>query len=193
MIDMLAIIGLGNPGKKFKKTRHNLGSLILDDFHEKNGFVSWRKSQGANAFYSKKTINSKEIHLVKPLTSMNNSGQTAKHVLQKYHLQTDDIVVVHDDLGLAFGEIKVSQGRGSGGHKGVQSVIDELGSKNFARVRVGIKPLGAQIRPEDWCDFVLNPFNKKEEELLKKARASACSTIELIIGKGIEQAMTEFN
>ena len=191
--NMLAIIGLGNPGERFKKTRHNLGFLILDAFSKKNNFGSWKEGKKPKAVYSKKIINNKEIELVKPLTLMNNSGQTVKYILQKHGLQIDDIVVVHDDIDIPFGEIKISQKRGSAGHKGIQSIIDKLGSKDFARVRVGIKPLEAQVESVDWCDFVLDSFTQKEKKVLKKTLISACNAIEFIIEKGIEQAMTECN
>jgi len=191
---MLAIIGLGNPGKRFEKTRHNLGFLILDHFSKKNNFGSWKKSKKANALYSKKIINNKEVELVKPLVFMNNSGRTVKYILRKHHLQiTDDIVVVHDDLDLSFGEIKISRKRGSAGHNGVQSIIDKLGSKDFARIRVGIKPLETQVESIDWPDFVLSPFTQKEKKVLKETLINACHAIELIVEKDIEQAMTECN
>jgi len=190
---MLVIIGLGNPGERFKKTRHNLGFLILDDFSKKNDFGDWKESKKAKAFYSKKIIGNKIIELVKPFTSMNLSGLTAKYILKKHRLKTGNIVVVHDDLDLSFGEIKISQKKGSAGHNGVQSIIKELGSKDFTRIRVGIKPLRTQVESIDWPDFVLSNFSKKEVMILKEVQNNACAAIQLIIEKGIEQAMTECN
>jgi PTH1 family peptidyl-tRNA hydrolase len=200
---MKIIVGLGNPGKKFEKTRHNLGFMVLDGFSKKNKFPKFKMKKEFLAMVSEKKIGKEKIILVKPQTFMNNSGLAVKEILKKLRTSnieplTSNLWVIHDDLDIPFGKIKISFGRGSGGHKGVQSIIDEIGTKNFVRFRIGIKPnskfkmqnakLKFKIR-----NFVLEKFNKKEEKILKKVIEMVCRAIEMAIKEGIEKAMSEFN
>ena len=146
---MKLIVGLGNPGRKYKKTRHNIGFVIIDEL--------------------KRHISKKDAILLKPLTYMNNSGKEVKSVMDKNKIS--DLIVVHDDVDLPFNEIRVSKNISSAGHKGVQSIINELGTQNFIRVRVGIGPRwdqksqrGKKINTER---FVLEKFTKEEKKQLK--------------------------
>jgi PTH1 family peptidyl-tRNA hydrolase len=192
---MKIIVGLGNPGKKFEKTRHNLGFMVLDGFSKKNKFPKFKMKKEFLAMVSEKKIGKEKIILVKPQTFMNNSGLAVKEILKKLRTSnieplTSNLWVIHDDLDIPFGKIKISFGRGSGGHKGVQSIIDEIGRKDFVRFRIGIGKKEVGIRKKE---FVLEKFSKKEEKILKKVIELICRAIEMAIKEGIEKAMSEFN
>lgn len=156
---MLLIVGLGNPGKKYEKTRHNAGCMVLDELKKKE-FPG--------------------VRLLKPDTFMNNSGKVVKSLLTKYQiLNTKYLVVVHDDIDIPLGKIKVSKGSGSAGHKGVESIIQSLGTKDFTRIRVGILPPAG--KPEDVETFVLKNFKKEELPLLHKAIEDSCIALENLL------------
>jgi PTH1 family peptidyl-tRNA hydrolase len=145
---MKLIVGLGNPGAKYKKTRHNIGFRVIDSLDP---------------------TRDKKVILFKPDTFMNNSGRAVKRGLKYSGLKTKDLIVIHDDVDLPFGTIRISKNSSSAGHKGVQSIIDELKTKDFTRVRIGIRP-DYEI---DTTEFVLKNFTKDEEkqlpEIIKKA------------------------
>lgn len=188
---MKLIIGLGNPGKKFEKTRHNLGFLVLDAIKKKWNFKKFKKSRKFLAEISKGKFNKEEIILAKPQTFMNNSGKATKLLIENCRLQIENLWVIHDDLDIPLGKIKISFGHGSAGHRGVQSIIDELGTKNFFRFRAGIKP-GSKLQSRIE-NFVLEKFSKKEEKKFKKGIKKTCQAIEVAIKEGIEKAMQKYN
>jgi len=192
---MILIIGLGNPGKKFRETRHNLGWLVLDllqrKWGEKYGFSDWTESKKFKAEISKGKIKNKMVILAKPLTFMNLSGQATKSLISYYKMKSGNLLVVHDDIDIPLGKIRIVKNRGAAGHKGIQSVIRELGTKNFIRLRIGIKP--ANLKPKNVEKFVLLKFSKKEEEIIKEAIKRGAKAIEMMIGKGVNKAMNEFN
>jgi PTH1 family peptidyl-tRNA hydrolase len=192
---MKIIVGLGNPGKKFEKTRHNLGFMVLDRFARKNKFPKFKMKKEFLATVSEKKIGKEKIILVKPQTFMNNSGLAVKRIFEKLRTSnieplTSNLWVIHDDLDIPFGKIKISFGRGSAGHKGVQSIIDEIGRKDFVRFRIGIGKKEVGIRKKE---FVLEKFSKKEEKILKKVIELIYQAIEMAIREGVERAMSEFN
>jgi len=190
---MILIVGLGNPGKKFEKSRHNLGFIVLDKFSRENHFPGWEKSKKVHCFFTKKLMFGKEIEMVKPLTFMNSSGKVVKSIAKKHNLKGENVIVVHDDLDLLLGKIKIVKNRGSAGHKGVQSIIDELGTKNFVRFRVGIQPTTYNLQLTTLDKFVLQKFNKEEEKILKKVIERTVEAIEIAIKEGIEKVMNKFN
>lgn len=142
---MPLIIGLGNPGKEYLNTRHNVGHLVIDQLREKElpGFI-----------------------LAKTGTFMNLSGPAVKKIAKNHNLPTGDLIIVHDDIDLPLGEFKMQKGRGAAGHKGVQSVINELKTKDFWRIRVGICP--KRGKPENVDKFVLQKSTKEEQKILKE-------------------------
>ena len=149
------IVGLGNPEKKYTKTRHNIGFRVIDSLD---------------------CARDKDIILLKPDTFMNNSGKAVQERLAYYKIPISNLIVIHDDIDLPFGEIRKSKDSSSAGHKGVQSIIDELGTKDFTRVRIGINPKSEARNPKsetDTTEFVLKNFSKDEEkqlpEIIKKA------------------------
>lgn len=188
---MILIIGLGNPGKKYENTRHNVGFRVVDEFAKKNNFSNWKRSKKINCLYTKESIVNKEIELVKPLTYMNDSGKAVKCVAKKRNLSAENIFIVHDDIDLFLGKIRISVGKSSAGHKGVQSIIDELGTRNFVRFRIGIKPkIGKPKSPEK---FVLKNFSKDEEKIIRKIIEKVVEAIEVVLIQGSQIAMTRFN
>jgi PTH1 family peptidyl-tRNA hydrolase len=189
---MYLIVGLGNPGKKFQKTRHNLGFLVLNFFAKKNKFPKFKLEKSFLALISKKKINKKEVVLMKPYTFMNQSGMAVKLFIQKNPIEYESsLLVVHDDLDIPFGKIKISFGKSSGGHKGVESIIENLNTKNFLRLRVGIgQKEGLKIQK---VNFVLQNFSEKEMKELKNIIEKASLAINVLIKSGAQRAMSEFN
>ena len=184
---MVLIIGLGNPGGKFKKTRHNLGFMVVDQLQKIQGFSDWQTKKKFQAEISEGHLYSEKIILVKPQTFMNDSGQAVRKIAANY--KTENILVVHDDLDLEFGKMKIVKKRGSAGHKGVESIIQELKSGDFIRLRLGIK----QDKKIQAKDFVLKKFSKDNEKILKKLNEEACQAIETIVEQGIEKAQNRYN
>jgi len=168
---MKLIVGLGNPGSKYIKTRHNIGFMVLDVLAEGE---EWKENKKANCLYLKKQINSEEVELVKPLTFMNNSGKAVNYIKQKHYIKPEDILVIHDDIDLPLGEIKIQQNRSSAGHKGVQSIIDALGTKDFVRMRIGIRP---EQLTQETEDFVLEKFTPQEQEIIEEKIKRAAELI----------------
>ena len=181
--NMFLTIGLGNPKRKYKKTRHNIGFRILDEIKNKEGFPRFKKEK---KFDSEISIKGTMI-LLKPQTFMNNSGKAIKPFLNYYKIPTENIVVIHDDLDLTLGEIKISKKRGSAGHNGIQSIINELKTNDFTRIRIGIKSKNQEK------NFVLKRFSKQEEKTLKKAIKKAQVALELITLEGCSKAMSQLN
>ncbi|MCK4473998.1 aminoacyl-tRNA hydrolase [Candidatus Parcubacteria bacterium] len=191
---MILIIGLGNPGEKYKKTRHNVGFMVLDKLQETQGFSDWKLKKKFQAEISEGIIDSQKILLAKPQTFMNNSGKAVKAIINFLQLNTgENLLIIHDDLDLELGKIKIVKNRGHAGHKGVESIINEIKTKNFIRFRVGIKQKHP-YRPVRRCeDFVLEKFNKKEEKIIKQVIDKTCKAIDVTIKNGTEKAMNKFN
>lgn len=190
---MKIIVGLGNPGKRFEKTRHNVGFRAIDKIAKNFQFPIFKFKSKLKAEISEGKINKEKIVLAKPQTFMNNSGRAVKSLITNYGLRIDDLFVIHDDLDLPLGKIKIVKNRGSAGHKGVQSIIDELKTKDFVRFRIGIKPKGSEQRAIKKEKFVLQKFNKKEGRILKDAIKRTIKALETVLKKGVEKAMSEFN
>ena len=131
---MILIVGLGNPGKKYKASRHNLGFLVLDKFIKKNRFLEFKSSKKFESLISKNSLGEKGIILAKPQTFMNKSGKAVKSLLKYYKLKSKDLIVIHDDIDLDLGKIKIIKNRGGAGHKGVQSVINEIKTSDNNRI-----------------------------------------------------------
>ncbi len=180
---MKLIIGLGNPGKKYEKTRHNIGFMVLDELHtelEKHGINEWSLSKKFNAVVAGCTIGDQKIILAKPMTYMNASGHAVQVIGQFYKATLNDLIVVHDDKDLKLGDIKVQRDRGHAGHNGIKSIIECLKSQNFTRVRVGIAPENEK-KMSDVPKFVLGKFGLTErgkvKETIKKATTEVLDLI----------------
>lgn len=185
---MYLVVGLGNPGEEYEKSRHNVGFILLDSI------VSgvWEKSSKANTFYFKGEIKNEEVEYLKPQTFMNESGFSVAYAEKKHSILPEHIIVIHDDIDLPLGTIRISFDRGDGGHNGIKSIFQHLGSREFVRVRVGISIIdetGVLRKPD-----VLGNFSKSDLEKLKTDIAPKVSSIlESIIVDGREKAMTLYN
>lgn len=163
---MKLIVGLGNPGRKFQRTRHNVGFLMVDHLA---GNRKWQESKKAKALYTRTTVGEEEVELIKPLAFMNDSGFSVAHAKKKHpEIEAKDILIIHDDLDIVLGKFKLQLGRSAAGHKGVQSVIDALGTQDFWRLRIGIGNPPPGVSGED---FVLEEFSREEFGLLRKVFA----------------------
>lgn len=188
---MILIIGLGNPGKKYKNTRHNVGFLTLDYFQKINNFPAFKLRKSFNSFISSEKIGEEKIILAKPQTFMNLSGQAIKKLFAVHCCAFTELLIVHDDIDLPLGKIKIVKNRGAAGHKGVESIIKGLGTKNFVRFRVGIKPKEGKSKNAE--KFVLKKFFKNEEKIVKEVIKKTAQAIEFSIKEGLEKAMSKFN
>jgi len=158
---MKLIIGLGNPGEEYQKTRHNAGFLAVDKIVSRcSDIPTFNFRSKFKAEISQGIINNEKVILVKPMTFMNNSGQAVQAVLDYYKINPKNIIIIHDDLDIPLGEFKISKNKNSGGHKGVQSIIDCLGTKDFMRIRIGIDTERNKKIPTE--KFVLEKFNEEE-------------------------------
>jgi len=183
------IIGLGNPGPEYNKTRHNIGFRVVDRLAERWGAQFSRK-----AFLSKiREVfwRGEKIILLQPQTYMNRSGEAAVRLRDFYRLTLADFVVVHDDLDLPLGRLRIkSGGGGAGGNHGVASLIASLGCKDFSRVKIGV---GRPPNGQDPADFLLQPFTPLEEAFILRAVERAVEAIEVLLIDGLERAMSLFN
>lgn len=191
---MILVVGLGNPGKKFEKTRHNVGFLVIDGFQEKNNFSVFKLSKKSLAEISEGSLDDEKVILAKPQTFMNNSGRAVKLLTRTYKLNAKSLFIVHDDIDLPLGKIRISASRSSAGHKGVESIIRELKTKGFVRFRVGIQLATNDKKQETRSEkFVLQKFNRKEEKILKEVIEKTVEAIEMAMEEGVEKAMAKYN
>ncbi len=182
------LVGLGNPGSRYETTPHNLGFLALDRLAEQEGIrFSWKE---ADARLGRGEIGGRSVLLAKPLSYMNRSGGPVKALVKKYELQPQQLVVVYDELALPWGQLRIRERGSSAGHKGVQSILDALGTGEFARVRMGIQP-GHPV--SDGAAFVLRSFRRGELEELDEFVGRAANAVRLILTEGAAQAMSVYN
>jgi len=186
---MILIVGLGNPGIKYENTRHNVGFMAADLLLRKLTSVEnsvWEENKKFNCLLAKID---KELILAKPLSFMNASGEVVGKLMRFYKVNTFGLYVIHDDIDLPLEKIKITQGHGSAGHKGVDSIIENIGSNNFVRIRVGIgsdKRLSIE-------KFVLSVFEEREKGKIKRAVKKAQEAMEFILKNGVERAASQFN
>lgn len=192
------IVGLGNPGSEYTETRHNIGRMLLEEFAKKRDFSDWQMNKKTKALEAKGEVGKEKVTLVLPETFMNKSGEAARHYV-KSKKDTERLVVVYDELDLPIGQFKISFGRSSGGHRGVESLIKHLKTKDFVRIRVGISPAtpsGKLKKPsgeKEVISFILGKFKSTDKEMLKKESKKIFEALETIVGEGRERAMGEFN
>jgi peptidyl-tRNA hydrolase, PTH1 family len=182
------VVGLGNPGRKYEHTRHNLGFFIVDQIARQNE-VAFKKEL-CDALVGEWWSDAQGILLAKPQAYMNRSGESVKGLLDHSGSAPDDLIVIHDDLDLAFGRIRIRPGGGAGGHRGVLSIMDSLGGAQFYRVRVGIGRPPDGIDP---TDFVLEPFTPEELGQLDKLVSRAAEAAVTLLREGGTRAMEQFN
>lgn len=183
---MWLIVGLGNPGKIYAKTRHNIGFMVIDALSTK--FSVPLKNKTKNFTYGKGVIEGVDSILIKPLTFMNRSGAAVRDALKKYK-DVDNLLVVHDDIDLNTGTIRIKDNGSAGGHRGVESIIELIDTKDFLRLKIGIGRSDS-ISAED---YVLSPFTKQERPIIKKTIEKAVDAIAAIPNKGISYAQNKFH
>ncbi len=190
---MKLIIGLGNPGKQYQNTKHSLGFIAADLLAEnllgKN--IKWNENKKAKCLYLKSEINNESIEIVKPQTFMNNSGITVSHIVKKHNLIPEDIFIVYDDIDIESGDIKIGFFESSAGHKGIKSIVQYLGFKNFLRFRIGIKTPKLNKMPAD--KYVLSRISLFEKSKINKALNKTVEAIQTAIKESPETAMNKFN
>lgn len=174
---MKLIVGLGNPGKNYTKTRHNVGFMILDALRNSLDSSEWSLSKKFNAETSGCTVSNEKIILSKPMTFMNASGQSVQMIAHFYKITPKDIIVVHDDKDLKLGDIRVQEDRSHAGHNGIKSIIEHIGTQKFTRVRVGVASENEK-KMRDTAKFVLGKFGLFEKKKLEEVMNRSIEEIE---------------
>lgn len=196
MPELALVVGLGNPGDRYVGTRHNVGFEVLDALVRRLAADPSRPTRidrlDCRALTGRVRIGSTPVLLAKPQTYMNLSGESVKGLLVKHEVPRERMLVVSDDVALPVGRLRIRPSGSSGGQKGLQSIVDCLGSDDFPRLRIGIA--GEHFRPgEDLADYVLERFSKAERSALGAAVDTACEAIETFVTDGVEAAMNRFN
>ncbi len=190
------IVGLGNPGEEYKISRHNTGRIAVENFAKSAGWqIEFNKK--LNASVSEGKIKKEKAMLILPETFMNKSGNSVKSLI-KSKKAAENLIVIHDDLDIPLGKIKISFGKNSGGHRGVESIMRAIKTKDFIRIRVGISPAtpkGKIKKPEGKkvIDHILENFKPKELEIIKKNSKKIIPALETIIAEGFGKAMSVYN
>lgn len=184
---MKLIVGLGNPGKEYEKTRHNVGFMVMDcladNFHVS---INTKKFKGE---YVKLKYQGEDIILLKPMTYMNNSGEAVSQVMNFFKIDVDDLLVIYDDMDMPTGKLRLRQSGSAGGHNGVKSIIAHVGTQNFKRIRVGIDK-HPQIPV---VDYVLGRFTKEQQPLIEDGIQKATQAVQMMLDKDFVAAMNAFN
>ena len=182
------IVGLGNPGIQYAHTRHNAGFMVVDRLAEDFGIAVNKKK--FDVCYGLGNIENREVMLAKPMAFMNRSGWPVQKLAAYFKRSSKDLIIVHDDIDLAFGRLKIKEKGGHGGHKGLKSIIDAVGEGEFVRLRVGVGRSGVQ---NSVSDYVLGKFNAAEAKLLDVIIARARDAVVTILVEGIKVGMNRFN
>lgn len=182
------IVGLGNPGERYASTRHNLGAMTVDVLLERSG--GNLKSHKSGCLIAEVPLAGERVVLARPTTFMNDSGRPVGQLVRFFRTPPDRVVVLHDELDIPFGDVRVKNGGGTAGHNGLRSIVNHLGSTEFARVRMGIgRPRGDQ----DAVKKVLDSFSSSERKELPTVLETGADAVETIVSSGIERAMNTFN
>ncbi|PRY83733.1 aminoacyl-tRNA hydrolase [Alkalibacterium olivapovliticus] len=186
---MKLIIGLGNPGSKYAQTKHNIGFITLDEIAYQKGWAFNRSN--FESVYAEGTVGTEKVVLIKPQTYMNDSGRSVRQWLDYYNCTEEDIVVVYDDMDLPVGKVRLRQKGGAGGHNGIKSLIDHLGTKQFNRLRVGV---GRPYENQSVVSHVLSPFHKSvHEDVLFSVKKASDAALYWVEGHTFADTMTNFN
>ena len=187
---MILIAGLGNPGLKYKNTRHNLGFMVIDEL-ARDYDIKLVTDKKNGVFVGDDLISGKKVVLAKPQLFMNNSGIPIKLLVNYFKISLgDSLIVIHDDMDLLFGSIRIRKDGASAGHNGLESIIKEVGSKDFVRVRLGI---GRPLLKNKAADYVLSVFSKDETTILGSFVTKAKEAVVSILKEGVENSMNSFN
>jgi len=182
------VLGLGNPGKRYERSRHNLGFWVVDRIAVENSISVQKRKY--DSLIGEWHAGREKILLVKPQTYMNRSGTAVKRLFRYLPVTIKDLVVIYDDLDLSFGRIRVRPGGGAGGHRGVESIMESLGEESFFRVRMGVGRPPAGIDP---ADFVLRSFAAEEKAQIEQVILKAAAAVRCLLEDGPQQAMEKYN
>ena len=192
---MKLIVGLGNPGKHYVNNRHNVGFKCIDLLARKHGIPLTQR--GARSQLGMGEVAGEKVILAKPKTFMNLSGEAVAALVRRFKLSPENILVVYDDLDLPLGKIRIRESGSSGGHKGIKSIIDRLGTKDFTRIRVGIAPLqddaDTSLQPVDAVEHVLSDFTDAEKAVMKDVYHRVAAAVHCILTEGLLAAMNKYN
>jgi PTH1 family peptidyl-tRNA hydrolase len=189
---MKLIVGLGNPGRAYTRHRHNVGFMALNHFARVQG-IKFDKKKGL-ARIGKGKAGGSELLLARPQTFMNDSGRSVSRLVERFEIDHNDLIVIHDDLDLPLAKIRLSHGSSSGGHKGINSIIQETGTRDFIRVRIGIgRPNKALSSEEDVINYVLSDFTPHEKRAIAEILPKVDETIICLLKEGLTPAMNKFN
>jgi PTH1 family peptidyl-tRNA hydrolase len=181
------IVGLGNPGVHYQRSRHNVGFRVVDQLSEMQRIpICLRRFK---AHYGIGRIHSQDVVLLKPLSYMNLSGEAVRKIANAFSSEMEDLIVIHDDLDLALGRLRFKRKGGDGGHQGVRSIIEAMGGNSFLRLKVGIGRPPKGVEP---ADYVLSSFDEEEEPEIHSALSRAAEAVEVILSEGVDAAMNLF-
>ena len=195
---MILIVGLGNPGKEYEKTRHNSGRIILENIAKANDFSEWKNDMKLKSLRSKGELNGEKVEFLLPDTFMNNSGNAVCQIINDKK-KLKNLIVIYDDMDIPIGSLKISFNRSSGGHNGLESVIKRVKSREFVRIRIGVSPhtpAGKIKKPsgeEVVLKFLLGLFKEDELKELKKLSKKVSEIITMVSAEGKDKAMTLYN
>ena len=187
-VDLL-VVGLGNPGSEYARTRHNVGAEVVELLAKRHG-GRLKKGRRENALVDEVRIGGRRVALAVPLTYMNDSGRAVGALVRRYDVEPDALVIVHDELDLPPAVLKVKEGGGLAGHNGLRSIKQHLKTDEFLRVRIGV---GKPVSKEQGADHVLNRFGKRERAEIEVTIEEAADAVETILTDGVAAAMTRYN
>lgn len=192
---MWLIVGLGNPGSKYERNRHNIGFMVVDELARRCGASSFKSKFGGE--FTSGMYRADKVLLLKPMEFMNVSGHAVSRACQFYNVEPERVLVVHDEIDFEPGRIKVKNGGGHGGHNGLRSIIKQLGDNSFARVRCGVgRPPGPAVKSaadNRVANYVLSDFPKAQQAVVDETIAWAAGAVETVVAEGVTAAMNQFN
>jgi len=192
--DVTLIVGLGNPGDKYTRNRHNIGFMCIDHLARSNG-IRLNKKDG-QARIGSGEVSGKQVILTQPQTFVNRSGLAVSQLVRKYQVTRNRLIVIHDDLDLPSGKIRIRQGGSSAGHRGVMSIADSLGGSDFTRIRVGIgrpQPEVAEDKDAEVVDYVLGDLTPDEEKTFEEVIPRVSDAVQSLLTEGLDATMKSFN
>ena len=185
---MKLIAGLGNPGAKYDRTKHNTGFMALDHYLKENGLTLDRDK--FDGLYSKQKINGEDVILLEPQTYMNESGRSVAQIAKFFKIAPEDILIIHDDMDMPIAKIRIRAGGKSGGHNGIKSIIADLGTEKFNRLKIGIR----HPQKQSVVSWVLTPFDADPQKAMDQAFATSAKIIDdFIAGKSAQYLMNKYN